>query len=156
MSFVSVLTLSIMTMKTDIDTLSRMAALTFVTARAFNLWNGKLETEAHKLHQQHTQDTRFALKQIADGCAKIHKGLEHFEDWGLSAGITKSGHSGDCETADAFLNDGAWVAVLSALAFNASAENEATRTIIESYCKSQVKGKPLIPYEIINSLKPVL
>lgn len=143
-------------MKADINTLSRMAALTFVTARAFNLWNAKLEQEVKKLQQCHTYDTRFALRQIADGCAKISRGLEHFDDWGISAGITQSGHSGDCEAVDAFLNDGAWVAVLSGLAFNACAENDTARTIIESYCKSQVKGKPLIPYEIINSLKPTL
>jgi len=145
-----------MSREQHLENLSRVAALTFVTARAFQLWNKKLESEAKRLGHEHTHESKHALRQIADGCAKISHGLDHFEDWGLSVGVTKSGHCGDAEAVDAFLNDGAWLAVLSALSFNATAENEQARTVIESYCKSQVKGEPLIPYDIINSLKPTL
>lgn len=137
-----------------IDDLSKAAALTFVLARAFNLWNTKLEQNALKLHQVHTEDSKWALHQIMDGCAKISKGLEHFEDWAIASGITESGHSGDQVAVDSYLTDGAWLAYLAGATFNAAAYDDQIRLTIESLCKVKTTGTPLVKWEDLNSLRP--
>lgn len=137
-----------------LDELSRSAALTFVLARAFNLWNKSLENTASKLHQEHTEDSRWALHQILDGCAKISKGLEHFEDWAISAGVTQSGHSCDTVAADSYLVDGAWLAYLAGATFNAAAYDDQIRLTIESLCKVKTTGAPLIDWSKLDSFRP--
>lgn len=137
-----------------IDDLSKAAALTFVLARAFNLWNHKLEQKASKLQQVHTYETKHALSQIIDGCQKISKGLEHFEDWAIASGITESGHCGDQVAVDSYLTDGAWLAYLAGATFNAAAYDSSIRLTIESLCKVKTTGTPLLKWEGLNSLRP--
>lgn len=137
-----------------LDELSRSAALTFVLARAFNLWNARLEDTAMKLHQVHTEDSKWALHQIMDGCAKISKGLEHFEDWAISAGVTQSGHSCDSVAADSYLVDGAWLAYLAGATFNAAAYDDTIRLTIESLCKVKTTGAPLVEWSKLDSFRP--
>ena len=143
-------------MKTEeekIEEISRVAALLFTTARAFNLWNAQLEFMAHKLKMCHTYETKYALGQIEDGCKKIAKGLEHFEDWAFNAAKTDSGHSQDAEALDAYLQDGSIIAVLSALLFNATACDKNARLKIESELLLMIKSKPLISFDLIDKVR---
>lgn len=141
------------TKEEKLEEISRVAALMFTTARAFNLWNSQLEIMAHKLKMCHTHDTKYALGQIEDGCKKIAKGLEHFEDWAFNAAKTDSGHSQDAEALDAYLQDGSVIAVLSALLFNATACDKDARLKIETEMMLMIKNKPLISFDLIDKVR---
>ena len=134
--------------------LSRTAAMTFVLARAFNLWNNRLESQARKLKQCHTRETRLALSTIEDGAKKISFGLRHFEDWALNAGETESGHCGDFEAMEAYLIDGAWLAYLAGATFNAAKYDNSIRLTIESLCKNKTTSEPLIDWSVLEEMRP--
>lgn len=134
--------------------LSRTAAMTLVLARAFNLWNERLEKLAHELKQQHTRESKMALGMIADGMKKAEIGLHHFEDWATTSGVTESGHHGDFEACDAYLKDGAWLAYLAGATFNAAKYNEDVCMQIDSLCKLATKGEPLIDWSTLKNLLP--
>lgn len=136
-----------------LDDISHIAALTFVTARAFNLWNGQLENIAHELKMRHTYDTKFALKQIESGCKQIEKGLNHFEDWAFNSGVTESGHTQDADALDAYLSDGSFFAVLLAHVFNSSIDDKESRSQIESLLKEMANKDIKIPYDIIDKVR---
>lgn len=138
----------------ELERLSRIAAMTFVLARAFNLWNQRLESQARKLRQEHTQQTKMALADIENGCKKASRGLKHFENWALNCGQTESGHTGDAEALDAYLTDGAWVAYLAGATFNAAKYDPAVRMTVETMCKVKTKGAPLISWEDLQELRP--
>ena len=141
------------TKEEKLEEISRVAALMFTTARAFNLWNAQLEIMAHKMKMCHTHDTKYALKQIEDGCKKISKGLEHFEDWAFNAAKTESGHYQDAEALDAYLQDGSVIAVLSALLFNATACDKDARLKIETEMMLMINSKPLISFDLIDKVR---
>ena len=141
-------------MDSKIMELSRTAAMTMVLARAFNLWNERLEKLARELRQQHTRESKMALGMIADGMAKAEIGLHHFEDWATESGVTESGHHGDFEACDAYLQDGAWLAYLAGASFNAAKYDENVRVQIDSLCKLRTKGEPLIAWETLNNMLP--
>ena len=132
-----------------IKILDTLGALMFVMARGFNLYNSMFMAAAKQLRFVHTQERKMYLKMIEDGCDKCRIGLTNFEDWALDA-------QDDANGLDYYLKDGAWAAQLIALSYNASDYNDNARLFIESWCKSQTKGDPSIPYEIINALKPEL
>ena len=136
-----------------LDNISHIAALTFVVARAFNLWNGQLENIARELKMRHTYDTKFALKQIESGCKQIEKGLSHFEEWAFNSGITESGHSQDADALDAYLSDGSFFAVLLAHVFNASIDDKESRSQIESSLKEMANKDIKIPYDVIDKVR---
>lgn len=136
-----------------LDDISHIAALTFVAARAFNLWNGQLENIARELKMMHTYDTKFALKQIESGCKQIEKGLSHFEDWAFNSGITESGHTQDADSLDAYLSDGSFFAVLLAHVFNASIDDNESRSQIESSLKEMANKDIKIPYDVIDKVR---
>ena len=136
-----------------LDDISHIAALTFVVARAFNLWNGQLENIARELKMRHTYDTKFALKQIESGCKQIEKGLSHFEEWAFNSGITESGHSQDADALDAYLSDGSFFAVLLAHVFNTSIDDKESRSQIESSLKEMANKDIKIPYDVIDKVR---
>ena len=136
-----------------LDDISHIAALTFVAARAFNLWNGQLENIARELKMRHTYDTKFALKQIESGCKQIEKGLSHFEDWAFNSGITESGHTQDADALDAYLSDGSFFAVLLAHVFNASIDDNESRSQIESLLKEMANKDIKISYDVIDKVR---
>ena len=136
-----------------LDDISHIAALTFVVARAFNLWNRQLENIARELKMRHTYDTKFALKQIESGCKQIGKGLNHFEDWAFNSGITESGHTQDADALDAYLSDGSFFAVLLAHVFNASIDDKEARSQIESLLKEMANKDIKIPYDVIDKVR---
>ena len=136
-----------------LDDISHIAALTFVAARAFNLWNVQLENIARELKMRHTYDTKFALKQIENGCKQIEKGLSHFEEWAFNSGITESGHSQDMEAFDAYMSDGSFFAVLLAHVFNASIDDKESRSQIESLLKEMANKDIKIPYDVIDKVR---
>lgn len=136
-----------------LDDISHIAALTFVVARAFNLWNVQLENIARELKMRHTYDTKFALKQIESGCKQIEKGLSHFEDWAFNSGITESGHTQDADALDAYLSDGSFFAVLLAHVFNASIDDNESRSQIESSLKEMANKDIKIPYDVIDKVR---
>ena len=136
-----------------LDDISHIAALTFVVARAFNLWNGQLENIARELKMRHTYDTKFALKQIESGCKQIEKGLSHFEEWAFNSGITESWHSQDADALDAYLSDGSFFAVLLAHVFNASIDDKESRSQIESSLKEMANKDIKIPYDVIDKVR---
>ena len=136
-----------------LDDISHIAALSFVAARAFNLWNVQLENIARELKMRHTYDTKFALKQIESGCKQIEKGLSHFEEWAFNSGITESGHSQDADALDAYLSDGSFFAVLLAHVFNASIDDKESRSQIESSLKEMANKDIKIPYDVIDKVR---
>lgn len=144
------------TREKQIEVLSRTAAVTFVLARAFNLWNKKLEAESRRLRMTHTHETKQALRFIEDGCKKASIGARHFEDWALEAGQTESGHCGDEQAYNSYLTDGAWLAYLAGATFNAAHEDDTIRLQIETLCKNKTKETPLISWEYLQELRPTL
>lgn len=134
--------------------LSRTAAMMLVMARAFNLWNKRLEKLAHELRHQHTRETKMALGMIEDGCKKATIGLNHFEDWATASGVTESGHTGDIEACDAYIKDAGWLAYLAGATFNAAKYDEDIRTKVDSMCKLATKGDPLIDWETLKQMLP--
>ncbi len=136
------------------EQLSRTAAMVFTLARAFNLWNQRMESISKQMRLVHTQESKMALSTILDGTKKIETGLRHFENWALDAGVTESGHSGDAVALDAYLTDGAWLAYLAGATFNATRYDNMIRLTIESLCKNKTTGKPLIDWDVLSSLRP--
>lgn len=132
-----------------IKVLTTLGALTFIVARSFNLYNRMFQAAAKQLRMEHTQERKMYLKMIEDGCDKCRIGLTNFEDWALDA---TAGEEED--GLNYYLQDGAWVAKLAALTFNASDYSPNVRLFIESYCMAQTKGEAKIPYEIIQALNP--
>ena len=136
-----------------LDDISHIAALTFVAARAFNLWNVQLENIARELKMRHTYDTKYALKQIESGCKQIEKGLNHFEDWAFNSGITESGHTQDADALDAYLSDGSFFFFFFAHVFNASIDDKESRSQIESLLKEMANKDIKIPYDVIDKVR---
>lgn len=132
---------------------SKVAAIMFLSARAFNVWVELFSTEMFKLGMSLSYDKKYALKSINDGIAKIKFGIGKFEDWATDALLNEKGELDPIGSTDIFLEDGAWLAHMSAMLFNAAAHSDTKRQEIERMLEEMKEQPQSFSDRIINKVK---